>query len=147
MEKKSLRRTVATTLVSIIALMALMFQSSPAFAAGTGRSDLCNSYVCGSGTFTFSGTTLTGAMSMKRTCGSTTAASIQIVVIGKDGGALFGPVHQITLACNNYQSFTNLKWTQSSGTICGFMVAGNRNYNSGFSAFSYGNEAYNPNGC
>ncbi|MFJ1805147.1 MULTISPECIES: hypothetical protein [unclassified Streptomyces] len=80
----------------------------------TGRSDYCDSYVCGSGTFTDSNSkrNLTGAMSVRFPCNKgVTSARIRLVT-NAPTGKRYGAWHT-TQSCGQYALFGNLAWTQS----------------------------------
>jgi len=83
-------------------------------AVAAGRSDFCDSYVCGSGTFTLSANRkkLTGAMSVRFPCGrGLTSASIRLVTHAVDTGYQYGAWHDTT-TCGVYKTFGGLSWSQ-----------------------------------
>ncbi|MEH0450281.1 hypothetical protein QA811_43905, partial [Streptomyces sp. B21-102] len=83
-------------------------------AAAAGRSDFCDSYVCGSGTFTLSADRkkLTGAMSVRFPCGKgLTSASIRLVTHAVYTGYQYGAWHKTT-TCGAYKTFGGLSWSQ-----------------------------------
>ncbi|MEW2045763.1 hypothetical protein [Streptomyces sp. NPDC005476] len=83
--------------------------------AAAGRSDFCDSYVCGSGTFTLSASrkNLTGAMSVRFPCGiGVTSARIRLVTHAVTTGYQYGAWHTTT-TCGTYKTFGGLSWTQN----------------------------------
>lgn len=79
----------------------------------TGRSDYCDSYVCGSGTFTDSNSKhkLAGSMSVRFPCNKgVTSARIRIVVTTATS-TQYGAWHE-TFDCGQYALFGNLSWSQ-----------------------------------
>ncbi|MFI7497626.1 hypothetical protein ACIBVL_03775 [Streptomyces sp. NPDC049687] len=102
--------------------------NSAGAAAAAGRSDYCDSYVCGSGTFTFSASRrqLTGAMSVRFPCNTgVTYARIRIVTeTASSTGKQYGAWHTTT-TCGQYATFSNLTWNQSE-SIYSWAIQENR---------------------
>lgn len=95
----------------------------------TGRSDVCNTYVCGSGTFTWGTTKLTGAMSVKDNECDKHGVGIYIDVLHSDGSWKRGAIHYNDNGCHaGYSVFKGLTWTDSK-RIAGFRVVGLRSNN------------------
>ncbi|MWA08402.1 hypothetical protein [Streptomyces sp. BA2] len=110
--------------------------ASPA-AAATGRSDVCDTYLCGSGTFTWGTHKLKGAMSIKDNECNGKGVAIAILVYHFDGIAERGALRWTPYNCHQgYYLWPNLEWNDSK-KIKGFRVVGKQEGEDYYHAGSY----------
>ncbi|MEU3464316.1 hypothetical protein ABZ721_30715 [Streptomyces sp. NPDC006733] len=139
-----MKRLLIVITAALAAFAFMITGANAATAVSTGRSDACNSYACGSGTFTSTDAyTLKGAMSVKLTCGKgQNLAAIKIIVEGVDGKQQSGAQHTIG-KCGQLTLFSNLTWHQASA-IRWWRVLVNSTNGQGPSGYheTYGNLVY-----
>ncbi|GGP89117.1 hypothetical protein [Streptomyces melanogenes] len=111
----------ASVVAATAAVAAIAVGTSPA-AAASGRSDSCNTYVCGSGTFTFGTKTLSGSLSARDNECNSKGVYIGIVVYHFDDVADIGTMHKVSQDCHGgYDGWYGLNWSDRK-TIRGFAV-------------------------
>ncbi|HLL36761.1 MAG TPA: hypothetical protein VK545_23410 [Streptomyces sp.] len=127
--------------LAVVPTTAAAAESSGVGATATGRSDVCNTYLCGSGTFTWGTYSLSGSMSVKDNECNGRKVGIRIVVYHFDGTAEMGTLRVFNGNCESpYQVWNGLSWSDSK-KIQGFRVAG---WQEGDDYYHAGNYVDNP---